>query len=52
MISDWFYKITADVFPPCHCVNPLLNAADQQNAKTSALTVVATLADNYLMMWI
>ena len=37
-----FSKIIADVFPPWHCVNTHLNAADQQTNKTFALLEVLT----------
>ena len=44
--NNGFTTITADVFPPSHCVNTNLNAPDQQTAKTSAFIDVVTLADH------
>lgn len=38
--NNYFFKITADVFPPWHCGNTHLIA--QQSAKTSALIEVLT----------
>ena len=47
--NSCFSRITADAFPPWHCVNTHLNAPDQQTDKTSAFREVLTLTDDQLI---
>ena len=41
--NDCVSKISADVFPPWHCVDTHLNAPEQQTDLTSAFIEVLTL---------